>query len=209
MGLSHMKDQLNSKLWLAMQRWFDLKAEGWTKHELKMKGLRENGNMFYATRALLFTGTTRYAYERELKRFVEWCYRERGIGDNGQIKKREFRAYMEHRFAQGGAASEMNKIRAAIVKFGAVYGKYESFHAMSIKMGKKIRESTLGKIPYQVILGARDVAAGTISLRFQTEDKDGKYEAKQISGLHVDELIKNLRAEISDKKRGTVFECDD
>jgi hypothetical protein len=34
----------------------------------------------------------------------------------------------------------MNKVRAAIVKFGALYGKWESFHALSKKIGERIRE---------------------------------------------------------------------
>jgi hypothetical protein len=41
--------------------------------------------------------------------------------------------------AEGGAKAEMNKIRAACVKFGALYGKWESFHALSKKLGEKIR----------------------------------------------------------------------
>ncbi len=41
---------------------------------------------------------------------------------------------------KGGARTELNKIRAAIVKFGALYGKWESFHALSKKLGEKIRE---------------------------------------------------------------------
>src|SRR5204863_551670 len=47
---------------------------------------------------------------------------------------------MEARLAHGGAKAEMNKIRAAIVKFGALYGKWESFHALSKKVGEQIRE---------------------------------------------------------------------
>jgi hypothetical protein len=42
--------------------------------------------------------------------------------------------------AEGGAKAEMNKIRAACVKFGALYGKWESFHALSKKLGEQIRE---------------------------------------------------------------------
>jgi hypothetical protein len=105
-----------------------------------MQGLRERGDMFCATRAILFTGATRVAYEQELKRFLTYAHDVRGKTENAQVDKKDFRAYMDSRLGQGGAKAEMNKIRAAIVKFGALYGKWESFHALSKKMGEKIRE---------------------------------------------------------------------
>ncbi len=138
-GISRMKDELHARLWSAQQRWFSLKEQGLTKHDLKMQGIRERGDMFYATRGILFTGTTRLAYEQELKRFLDHAHAQ-GRTDNAQIDKKDFRAYMDARIAQGGARTELNKIRAAIVKFGALYGKWESFHAVSKKLGEKIRE---------------------------------------------------------------------
>jgi len=54
-----MKDELHARLWGAQQRWFALKDEGMTKHDLKMQGIRERGDMFYATRGLIFMGSTR------------------------------------------------------------------------------------------------------------------------------------------------------
>lgn len=140
MGISKMKDELHARLWGAQQRWFSLKDQGLTKHDLKMQGIRERGDMFYATRGIIFTGATRLAYEHELKRFLDYANSVQGKTDNSQIDKKDFRAYMDARLAQGGAKTEMNKIRAAIVKFGALYGKWESFHALSKKLGEKIRE---------------------------------------------------------------------
>ncbi len=140
MGISIMKNELHVRLWSAQQRWFALKDQGLTKHDLKMQGIRERGDMFFATRAILFTGSTRLAYEKELKRFLDFAYTVRGRTENDQVDKKDFRAYMEVRLAQGGAKTEMNKIRAAIVKFGALYGKWESFHALSKKVGATIRE---------------------------------------------------------------------
>lgn len=139
-GISRMKGELHQKLWSALQRWFTLKDQGRTKHDLKMQGIRERGDMSYPTRGIIFTGATRLAYERELKYFIDYCHKERGRTENSQIDKKDFRAYLEARMAQGGAKAEMNKIRAAIVKFGALYGKWESFHALSKKIGEKIRE---------------------------------------------------------------------
>src|SRR5436190_1604659 len=140
MGISRTKDELHAKLWQAQQRWFALKDQGLTKHDLKMQGIRERGDMFYATRGIIFTGATRLAYEQELKRFLDYAYAIRGKSDNAQIDKKDFRAYLKARMAEGGAKAEMNKIRAACVKFGALYGKWESFHALSKKLGEKIRE---------------------------------------------------------------------
>ncbi len=140
MGISKMKGELHARLWSAQQRWFALKEQGNTKHSLKMQGIRERGDMFYATRGIIFTGSTRLAYEQELKRFLDYANTVRGKTENAQIDKKDFRAYMDARLAQGGAKSEMNKIRAAIVKFGALYGKWESFHALSKKVGEQIRE---------------------------------------------------------------------
>jgi len=56
--ISGMKDELHARLWAAQERWFALKECGATKHELKLQGLRERGDMFYCTRGLLFTETT-------------------------------------------------------------------------------------------------------------------------------------------------------
>jgi len=96
--------------------------------------------MFYCTRSLIFTGATRIAYERELKGFLDYCREHRGKTENVQIDKRDFRAYMENRLAQGGKVAHFNKMRSAISKFGAIYGKYESYHAMSKWAGEQIRE---------------------------------------------------------------------
>ncbi len=138
--ISAMKDELHGRLWAAQERWFALKECGATKHELKLQGLRERGDMFFCTRGLLFTGATRIAYERELKHFLDYCHEHRGRTENSLIDKRDFRAYMEDRLAQGGKATHFNKMRSAIAKFGALYAKYDSFHAMSKWVGKKIRE---------------------------------------------------------------------
>jgi hypothetical protein len=78
-------------------------------------------------------------YERVLKGFVGFCH-DRGIERNRDISKREMRAYMEHLMDRGLSESYLDKVRSACVKFGALHGKYESFHAMSERMGEKIRD---------------------------------------------------------------------
>jgi hypothetical protein len=143
MSISQMKSELHARLWTAQQRWFALKEQGRTKYDLKMQGIRERGEASYATRLLLFTGATRIAYERELKRFLDFAHDVHSRTSNDLIDKKDFRAYLEARMAQGCARSQLNKIRAAIVKFGALYGKWESFHAMSKKLGASIRKLEL------------------------------------------------------------------
>jgi integrase len=134
-----MKNELHQQLWSAQQRWFRLEEAGATKHDLKVQGLREHGDMYHETRRIIFTGNTRVTYERVLKDFVEFCH-DRGIERNQDITKREMRAYMEDLMDRGRSESYLDKARSACVKFGALYGKYESFHAMSEKMGEKIRD---------------------------------------------------------------------
>jgi len=138
MSLHHMKNELHQQLWSAQQRWFRLEESGATKHDLKVQGLREHGDMYHETRRIIFTGNTRVTYERVLKDFVEFSH-NRGIERNQDISKREMRAYMEQLIDKGRSESYLDKVRSACVKFGSLFGKYESFHAMSEKMGVKIR----------------------------------------------------------------------
>jgi len=139
MSLHHMKNELHQQLWAAQQRWFRIEEAGATKHDLKVQGLREHGDMYHETRRIIFTGNTRVTYERVLKGFVGFCH-DRGIERNADISKREMRAYMEHMMDRSLSESYLDKVRSACVKFGSLYGKYESFHAMSERIGVKIRD---------------------------------------------------------------------
>ena len=60
--------------------------------------------------------------------------------------------------------------------------------ASAEKLGAKIREATLMKVPYQVVVGPRDEAAGTISVRSRA---DG-----DLGAMSVDALVERLRAEV-------------
>lgn len=139
MGLSAMKEELHQRLWAAQERWFRWKAEGRTKHELKLQGLNDHGDMFAYLRNVILTGASRIAYERELKRFLKYAFHARGRTENRQIDRKDFRAYMEFLIEKGSAATVLSKVKSAIVKFGALYGQGESFSALSRKYGKKIR----------------------------------------------------------------------
>ncbi len=138
MSLHGMKEELHQRLWAAQERWFALGETGVTKHQLKMEGLRQRGDVHYASRQLLFWGKTRLDYEHVLKRFLDFCH-ARGRERNGDIDKRDMRDYLDGLISRGSSASYLEKVKSAIVKFMSLYGKYESAHAMSRKFGVKIR----------------------------------------------------------------------
>ena len=55
------------------------------------------------------------------------------------------------------------------------------------KLGAKIREATMQKVPYQIVVGPRDEAAGTISVRSRAEG--------DLGAMTTDALIAKLKAE--------------
>jgi threonyl-tRNA synthetase len=60
------------------------------------------------------------------------------------------------------------------------------------KVGAKVRDAALEKIPYMLVLGPKDVAAGTLSVRL----RDGR----QVSGVREEEFLAKLKAEIAEKR---------
>ncbi len=60
--------------------------------------------------------------------------------------------------------------------------------ASAEKLGAKIREATLMKVPYQVVVGPRDEAAGTVSVRSRS---DG-----DLGAMALDALVARLQAEM-------------
>jgi len=129
-SLAAMKEELHQRLWSAQEKWFALRETGATKHELKIAG---------ETRDLLFWGKTRLDYEHVLKRFVEFCH-ERGRERNADIDKRDMRDYLMRMIERGASASYVAKITSAIVKFAAVYHKYESFESTGRKIAWLVRQ---------------------------------------------------------------------
>jgi len=101
-----------------------------TKHALKIAG---------ETPHLIFWGKTRVDYERVLKRFIEFCH-ERGRERNADIDKRDMRDYLTQMIERGASASYIDKVKSAIVKFGALYHKCESFKATGCKVAALVRE---------------------------------------------------------------------
>ena len=63
----------------------------------------------------------------------------------------------------------------------------------SEKLGYKLREAQLEKVPYMLVIGDKDVEAGTVSVRSR---KDGDKGA-----MNVDEFITQIKEEIDNKVR--------
>jgi threonyl-tRNA synthetase len=60
------------------------------------------------------------------------------------------------------------------------------------KIGSKIRDHTLKRVPYFIILGNQEVELNQISVRARKGDDLGKME--------LDQFVKNLKKELTSKK---------
>lgn len=65
------------------------------------------------------------------------------------------------------------------------------------KIGLKIREAAMEKVPYMAVLGAKEASAGTVSLRLRG--------GKNIYGLALDAVIENLKKEISERSQSPSY----
>lgn len=63
----------------------------------------------------------------------------------------------------------------------------------SEKLGYKLREAQLEKIPYMLVVGDKDIEAGTVSVRSRKEGDQG--------AMNVDDCIAMIREEIDSKRR--------
>jgi len=61
--------------------------------------------------------------------------------------------------------------------------------ASADKLGAKIRKATVEKVPYQIVVGPRDEAAGTVSVRSRTDGDLGT--------MKLNDLIARLRGELN------------
>ncbi len=82
------------------------------------------------------------------------------------------------------------KIQGELLKVGLRAG----VDLTAEKLGAKIRAATMEKIPYQVVVGPRDEANGTISVRSRT---DG-----DLGAMSCADFIAKLEAEVAAKKQG-------
>ena len=82
----------------------------------------------------------------------------------------------------------MEKIRAALEAAGCRVGVDDS----PDKLGAKIRAATMAKVPYSVVVGPRDEAAGQISVRSR---KDG-----DLGAMKLEAFIERLNEEKENHK---------
>jgi len=80
---------------------------------------------------------------------------------------------------------------ARLAKYLAAAGLRVQLDARDEKVGAKVRDATLQKVPYMVVLGPKDLASGTLSVRL----RDGR----QVSGLKEEDFVAKLKVEISGK----------
>ncbi len=66
----------------------------------------------------------------------------------------------------------------------------------SEKVGYKIREAVVGKVPYLVVVGEKEIAAGDISVRSERGEKKGQIA----SGIKLESFIKEIKEKIISKK---------
>lgn len=89
---------------------------------------------------------------------------------------------MEHHF------EGVKEIEKAMIKEGLRV----KFDAREEKLGKKIRESQMSKVPYQLVFGDKELEEGLVSVR--------KYGEKASTTMTVEEFISLAKEEIKDKK---------
>ena len=63
----------------------------------------------------------------------------------------------------------------------------------SEKLGYKLREAQLEKVPYMLVVGDKDIENGTVSVRSRKEGDQG--------AMNVDEFIAMIKEEIDTKRR--------
>jgi len=138
-GLSQMKADLHDRLWKAQERWFAMRAEGWTKHQVKMAGVKEFGDQNHYMRAVLFAGRSRVTYERVLKSFIEFTHSRFEVQRLDDLDTRHAKAFLDDAIQRGLAAKTLHGYRSALSKAFALIGKTASGAALSRKYGEKIR----------------------------------------------------------------------
>jgi hypothetical protein len=112
-----------------------------TKHGLKQAGLRDAHDPNHHTRGLIFTGTARLTYERDLKGFVAYVHERYGVEHLRDIKVEHAKAYLDRGIDLRWSAKMLHKVRSELVKLAAsALHKTASFVALSKEYGKIIRE---------------------------------------------------------------------
>jgi len=130
-----LKNELHDRLGRAFERWHELRAEGETKHELKMEGIRAHGDVNHCTRNLIFSANTLHTYEKILGRFIDSCPNAQCLKDLG---KREFGAFMDKAITNGLAVKTLKQYGSALSKYGALTGQTRSFANLAERYARKV-----------------------------------------------------------------------
>ena len=83
------------------------------------------------------------------------------------------------------ALAYADKVRSAL----AAAGFRVETDSSAEKLGAKIRAATVAKVPYQIVVGPRDEAAGAVSVRSRSEG--------DLGAMPVADLVKRLESEIA------------
>jgi hypothetical protein len=138
-GLSQMKGDLHDRLWKAQERWFTMRREGRTKHQVKMAGVREFADQNHYMRPILFAGRSRVTYERVLKSFVGFAHFKFGVQRLDDLDTHHAKAFLDDAMQRGLTAKTLHTYRSALAKAFALIGKTASGASLSRKYGAIIR----------------------------------------------------------------------
>ena len=87
----------------------------------------------------------------------------------------------------------MNLLRGRFIGhakgFGFVAPEVEGMDDREEKLGYKIREAQMQKIPYMLVIGDKEVEEGSVNIR--------RYGSKDSETVSFDEFLTNIKAEIT------------
>jgi threonyl-tRNA synthetase len=86
-----------------------------------------------------------------------------------------------------------NEAAAAVLAALQTAGLRGELDARSESVGRKIRDAQLRKLPYMLVIGEREAAAGTVAVRERS--------AGDIGVVSLEEFVERLRTETSERSR--------
>src|SRR5262245_8834900 len=185
-----LNQQLHDRLRRAFQRWEELRQTGVTKHELKMRGIRESGDPNQYLRNIIFTGNTLRSYEGVLRAFAEHAQREYGAQRLEDAGKKALRSFMDRAIEKGLAVKTLHRYRSALVKFGALTGQTAAFVGICERYGEKIRQlQQIGQLSGPArMTPSRDVLERAIEV-LKHRDEQHFHRTGELRAYHVAALL--------------------
>ena len=121
------------------------------------------------------------------------AYHDRDIFANAESEEREYFHGSEYREAVQAAHDRAADRCAELVKALNAKGYRAEADYRNEKIGKKIREATLEKIPYMLVVGDRDMEAGTVSVRTR--------KGEDLGAMSLDTFSAMLRRIVDEKQK--------